>query len=38
MTNLFVKDKNGVERDIVVGFDNAADYRNPIALLSMEHI
>ncbi|PUU72764.1 galactose mutarotase-like domain-containing protein [Tuber borchii] len=26
ITNLFVEDKNGVERDIVVGFDNAADY------------
>ncbi|RPA91885.1 galactose mutarotase-like protein [Choiromyces venosus 120613-1] len=26
ITNLFVKDKNGVERDIVIGFDNASDY------------
>ena len=26
ITNLFVKDKNGVERDIVLGFDNASFY------------
>jgi len=26
ITNLFVKDKNGVERDIVVGYDTAAEY------------
>jgi aldose 1-epimerase len=24
LTNLFIKDKNGVERDIVVGYDTAA--------------
>ncbi|CAO2648021.1 Nn.00g089430.m01.CDS01 [Neocucurbitaria sp. VM-36] len=26
LTNLFVKDKNGVERDIVLGYDNASYY------------
>lgn len=26
ITNLFVKDKNGIERDIVLGFDNASHY------------
>ena len=26
ITNLFVKDRNGVERDIVLGFDNASYY------------
>lgn len=26
VTNLFIKDKNGVERDIVLGFDNASFY------------
>ncbi|KAF1842099.1 aldose 1-epimerase [Cucurbitaria berberidis CBS 394.84] len=26
LTNLFVKDKNGIERDIVLGYDNASYY------------
>jgi hypothetical protein len=26
ISNLFVKDKNGIERDIVLGFDNASFY------------
>jgi aldose 1-epimerase len=26
ISNLFIKDKNGVERDIVLGFDNASHY------------
>ncbi|KAF2712082.1 galactose mutarotase-like protein [Pleomassaria siparia CBS 279.74] len=26
LTNLFVKDKNGIERDIVLGYDNASFY------------
>lgn len=26
MTNLFVNDKNGMPRDIVLGYDNASDY------------
>jgi aldose 1-epimerase len=26
ISNLFVKDRNGVERDIVLGFDNASHY------------
>ena len=29
ITNLFVKDKTGVERDIVLGFDTAAEFENP---------
>jgi aldose 1-epimerase len=29
ISNLFVKDKNGVERDIVLGFDTAAEFENP---------
>ena len=28
IANLFVKDKSGVERDIVLGFDNAWDFEN----------
>ena len=27
LTNLFVKDKNGVERDVVLGYDNTTYYR-----------
>lgn len=30
VTNLYVKDKGGVERDIVLGFDTAADYEGEI--------
>lgn len=29
MTNLLIKDKYGIERDIVVGWDTAAEYENP---------
>ena len=32
ITNLWVKDKNGVERDIVLGYDTAAEYRTFSAL------
>jgi aldose 1-epimerase len=28
ITNLFINDTNGVERDIVLGFDNATAYTN----------
>jgi aldose 1-epimerase len=28
ITNLFINDTNGVERDIVLGFDNATAYEN----------
>lgn len=27
ITNLFVTDKNGIERDVVLGYDTAAEYR-----------
>lgn len=30
LTNLFIADKNGVERDVVLGFDNATAYTNPV--------
>lgn len=29
LTNLFIQDKRGVERDIVLGFDNATAYASP---------
>jgi hypothetical protein len=29
LTNLFVNDSKGIERDIVLGFDNATAYTNP---------
>ena len=30
LTNLFIEDKSGVERDIVLGFDNATAYSDPL--------
>ncbi len=30
ISNLFIKDKNGVTRDLVLGFDNASTYEGPI--------
>ena len=27
LTHLFIKDKNGITRDIVLGFDNLSDYK-----------